>query len=105
MTNLTNETIDDFIRSNDTVFIQYGAVWCQPCQRIKKRMPDIQKGFDLIPIAYVDVDELQQHDRVKELKLMAVPTFVLYHKGKIVKSQPTSDENIIIGMLTEARKL
>jgi thiol-disulfide isomerase/thioredoxin len=105
MTNLTRDTIDDFISTNQTVLIQFGAVWCQPCARIKKRMPDIQQGFDLIPIAYVDVDELQQHDRVKELKLMAVPTFVLYHKGKIVKSQPTSDENVIIGMLNDARKL
>jgi thioredoxin 1 len=105
MTNLTKDTIESFIKSNDKVLIQYGSTWCQPCQRIKKRMPNIQQGFDLIPIAYVDVDELQQHDRVKELKLMAVPTFVLYHKGKIVKSQPTSDENVIIGMLNDARKL
>ena len=105
MTNLTSDTIEQFINSNSTVLIQYGSTWCQPCQRIKKRMPNIQQGFDLIPIAYVDVDELQQHDRVKELKLMAVPTFVLYYKGKIVKSQPTSDENVIIGMLNDARKL
>jgi len=68
-------------------------------------MPDIQKGFDLISFGYVDVDEAQQHDRVKELRLMAVPTFALYHNGKLVKSQPTSDENVVIGMLTEARKL
>ena len=103
MTNLTKDTIDEFIQTNQTVLIQFSAIWCQPCQRIKKRMPDIQKGFDLISIAYADVDEMQ--DYAQKLKLMAVPTFALYHKGKLVKMQPTSDESVIIGMLTDARKL
>lgn len=105
MTNLTSDTIEQFINSNSTVLIQYGSTWCQPCKLIKKRMPDIQKGFDLISFGYVDVDEAQQHDRVKELKLMAVPTFALYHNGKLVKSQPTSDENAVIAILNDARKL
>ena len=105
MTNLTNDTIEDFIKSNTTVLLQFGAVWCMPCKLIKKRMPDIQKGFDLISFGYVDVDEAQQHDRVKELRLMAVPTFALYHNGKLVKSQPTSDENAVIAILNDARKL
>jgi len=103
MTNLTRDTIDNFIKSNDKVLIQFGAVWCMPCNRIKKRMPDIQKGFDLISIAYADVDEMQ--DYAQKLKLMAVPTFALYHKGQLVKMQPTSDESVIIGMLNDARKL
>jgi thioredoxin 1 len=103
MTNLTKDTIDNFISTNQTVLIQFGAIWCMPCNRIKKRMPDIQKGFDLISIGYADVDEMQ--DYAQKLKLMAVPTFALYHKGKLVKMQPTSDESVIIGMLTDARKL
>jgi thiol-disulfide isomerase/thioredoxin len=105
MTNLTKDTIDEFIQTNQTVLIQFSTIWCQPCQRIKKRMPDIQKGFDLISFGYVDVDEAQEHDRVKELRLMAVPTFAIYHNGKLVKSQPTSDENAIVAMLSETRKL
>jgi hypothetical protein len=36
---------------------------------------------------------------------MAVPTFALYHKGKLVKMQPTSDENVIREILNDARKL
>ena len=103
MTNLTRDTIDDFIKSNDKVLIQFGALWCNPCARIKKRMPDIQKGFDLISFGYADVDEMQ--DYAQKLKLMAVPTFALYHNGQLVKMQPTSDENVIIGILTDARKL
>ena len=103
MTNLTRDTIDDFIKSIDKVLIQFGALWCNPCARIKKRMPDIQKGFDLISFGYADVDEMQ--DYAQKLKLMAVPTFALYHKGQLVKMQPTSDENVIIAMLSETRKL
>lgn len=103
MTNLTNETIDDFIRSNDTVFIQYGAIWCQPCQRIKKRMPDIQKGFDTISIGYLDIDEAEEFS--KSLKIQAVPTFALYNNGQLVKIIPTSDENVIREILNDARKL
>jgi thioredoxin 1 len=103
MTNLTKDTIDNFIKSNDKVLIQFGALWCNPCARIKKRMPDIQKGFDLISIAYLDIDEAQEF--AQNLKVMAVPTFALYSNGKLIKSIPTSDENVIRDILLEARKL
>ena len=103
MTNLTKDTVKDFIKSNQTVLIQLSGSWCAPCQRIKRRMPDIQKGFDLISIGYLDIDEAQEF--AQSLKIQAVPTFALYHKGKLVKMQPTSDESVIIGMLTDARKL
>ena len=103
MTELTKDTIDSFIKSNETAFLQLGASWCMPCGRIKKRMPEIQKGFDTISFGQVDVDNAQEF--AQSLKIMAVPTFALYHNGKLVKTQPTSDENAIREMLNEARKL
>jgi thioredoxin-like negative regulator of GroEL len=103
MTNLTKDTIDNFIKSNDKVLIQFGALWCNPCARIKKRMPDIRKGFDTISIGYLDIDEAQEF--AQSLKIQAVPTFALYNNGVLVKTIPTSDENVIREILNDARKL
>jgi thioredoxin 1 len=103
MTNLTKDTVKDFIKSNQTVLIQLSGSWCAPCQRIKRRMPDIQKGFDLISIGYLDIDEAQEF--AQSLKIQAVPTFALYNNGVLVKTIPTSDENVIREILNDARKL
>lgn len=100
---VTKNNVQKFIESNQKALIMLGASWCFPCKRIKQKLPIIQEGFDLIRIAYLDIDEAQEF--AQNLKVMAVPTFALYVNGKLIKSIPTSDENVVRDILLEARKL
>lgn len=102
MVELTKDTIKSFIENNQTVFIQLSADWCPPCKRLKSRIPDIQKGFENVSFGYVDIDSME--DYAKSLNVLAVPTIAIYSNGKLVKTQPTSDENVIRTMLIEAQK-
>jgi thioredoxin 1 len=99
---VNSKTVQNFIDKNPSAVVMLGASWCFPCKRIKQKLPVIQEGFDVVRIAYLDVDEAQEF--AKSLNIMAVPTFALYSNGKLIKTIPTSDENVIRELLMEARK-
>lgn len=69
--------------SADIVLIDFGAEWCPPCKKmeplLKKLQEQLKDQFTLIK-----VDGGMDIDVMKKLQVAAIPTFIVYKKGKEV---------------------
>lgn len=65
-------------RENKPVVVMFSAVWCTPCEEMKKSVfPDSTVQQTLASWVPVYLDEAQASDLVKRFKIEGFPTFVL----------------------------
>ncbi len=78
--------IDEVIKSDKLVLIDFFATWCAPCQMMTDVLHDIEKDFDdKIEIFKVDVDENQE--ATIRYGVTAMPTLVFFKDGEEVERQ------------------
>lgn len=70
----------DFLNSipkDKTVLVDFGAEWCPPCKKMLPVLNELEsEGYTVIKI-----DGGAQTELVKELKVGAFPTFIIYRNG------------------------
>lgn len=75
-----------FINSGQLVFVDFYAPWCAPCKKMMPIIDSLKTEYnDKIAIVKINTDANKR--LMKELGILGVPYFVLYHKGLIVFSQ------------------
>ena len=103
MTYVNEQTVREFTNTHPKSLVMVGASWCQPCRVIKPKVINMEADYDTVSFAYLDIDDGQTW--AKEHNIMAVPTFVLYVDGKIVRAMPTSNEMGVRDLLSLVKKL
>ena len=103
MTYVNEQAVREFTKTHPKSLVMVGASWCQPCRVIKPKVINMEADYDTVSFAYLDIDDGQTW--AKEHNIMAVPTFVLYVDGKIVRAMPTSNEMGIRDLLSLVKKL
>jgi rhodanese-related sulfurtransferase len=79
-------TLDEYrslVSTDQTVLVDFGAVWCPPCRKMEPVLKDLVQSngsaFKLVAI-----DGGVQEDLAKQLHADAFPTFIIYKGGKEV---------------------
>lgn len=103
MTYVNEQAVREFTNTHPKSLVMVGASWCQPCRVIKPKVINMEADYDTVSFAYLDIDDGQTW--AKEHNIMAVPTFVLYVDGKIVRAMPTSNEMGVRDLLSLVKKL
>ena len=104
MTYVNEQTVKDFTNKNPKAMIMVGSLnWCMPCKVLKPKIINMEADYDSVSFAYLDIDEGQEW--AKQHNIMAVPTFVLYADGKVVRAMPTSNEMGVRDLLSLVKKL
>ena len=70
------------LKADKPVLVDFFAEWCGPCTRVTPIIEDLER--ELSGKAYVykmDVDECASI--VKELRILSVPTFVVFKNGEV----------------------
>jgi len=68
----------------DKVLVDFYADWCGPCQMLAPVIEQLDAEMS-IKVVKIDVDEVS--DVARELRVMAIPTLMLFSKGKLVKRE------------------
>ncbi|KAI9119336.1 hypothetical protein K1719_010011 [Acacia pycnantha] len=66
--------------SNKLIVIDFSASWCGPCRFVEPAIHAMADKFSDVEFVKIDVDELS--DVAREFQVQAMPTFVLWKKGK-----------------------
>ena len=80
---ICDQEYGELIKSSDRVMIDFNAKWCPPCKKMNPYILKFQTEMkDKIKIVQLDADE--NKTIVEQLKLDALPTIIIYEKGKEV---------------------
>jgi len=83
---LKDEELDDFVLKHDIVLLDIFTTWCGPCKMQAAVLEEVAKEANpkQVAIAKMDADECPVTSG--RFKITAIPTLVIFKKGKAVKT-------------------
>ncbi|GAA2725246.1 thioredoxin family protein [Cellulomonas aerilata] len=82
---LTGTTIEQAIKDNDIVLVDFWAEWCGPCKRFG---PVFEASSDQHPeILHAKVDTEAEQALAGELGITSIPTLMAFREGILVFNQ------------------
>lgn len=80
---LTDADIDDAIRANDRILIDFCAAWCPPCVRMEPILDAVARDYaGRLVVAKVDADRAPQ--AMQRHGVLGLPTMLLVEKGRVL---------------------
>lgn len=82
---VTDTTFEQEVLKADTpVLVDFWAPWCGPCKMVAPILDEVseQRG-DQLKVVKVNIDEHQKH--AFDLRVMTVPTLLLFKDGEVVE--------------------
>ena len=84
--NVTSETFDDVIETNDIVLVDFWAAWCGPCRSFAPVYE--QASEDHPDVVFAKMDTEAEHEFAAAAQITAIPTLMAFRDGILVFSQP-----------------
>lgn len=93
--NFTKEVLE----SETPVLVDFAAVWCAPCHRQLITLKEFVENHPDIKVGKVDIDRSEK--LTAEYRVRAVPTLILFVKGKAIHTKVgQSSMSVMEDMLT-----
>jgi thiol-disulfide isomerase/thioredoxin len=97
MVELTEDTLDQIVKENEKVMVQYGATWCGNCRITKPKFKRLSGENEDITFVYVDAEKLPNSRALAEVNNL--PTFAGFKNGKLVHQTQGNKPSIITEVL------
>lgn len=76
---VTEQQLNDLVAHGRTV-VEFSADWCPDCRFLEPSMPQIEQDF--ADSQFIKIDRDGSIDLVKQMKILGIPSFVVYQDGK-----------------------
>jgi thioredoxin 1 len=86
VTQLTQQNIEETIRNNDIVVIDFWAPWCGPCQTFKPIFEEASERHSDAMFASCNTEE--QTELATMFQIRSIPTLVVFREGVGIFGQP-----------------
>jgi thioredoxin 1 len=83
---LTQQTLDETIGSNDVVLLDFWAAWCGPCRQFAPVYE--QASTQHLDIVFGKVDTEAERELAAAAGIRSIPTLMAFREGVLVFSQP-----------------
>ena len=98
-TELTDDTLQEIVKNNEKVVVQYGASWCGNCRIMKPKFKKLASENEEIPFYYVDAEKLP--DSRKMATVDNLPTFAIFKNGALVNQVQSNQQESLINLFNE----
>jgi len=98
-------TYSELINDDKPVLVDFSAEWCGPCKAMAPVLKKVSKEVgDAGRIIKIDVDK--NRGIATDLKIMGVPTFILYKKGKVLwRKSGMQSEQVLTQLIIDASNI
>ena len=92
---INDETFDQTVNSDTTVFVDFWAPWCGPCRMMAPVIEELDAEHPEYKFGKVNVDE--QPELAGEYRIMSIPTLMVFRGGQAtaVKVGVTPKEELL----------
>ena len=84
--NVTSETIESLIESNDIVILDFWAEWCGPCKMFGPIFEKVSESHPNAVFAKVDTED--QRELAAYFNIRSIPTLMIFREQIGIFSQP-----------------
>ena len=99
LTELSEDTLEQIIASNDKVVVQYPASWCGNCRIMKPKFKKLASENENIPFVLVDAEKFPNSRKLANVDNL--PTFATFKNGAILNQTQTNKFDILKELVTE----
>jgi|TARA_B110000037_G_scaffold142260_1_gene160985 thiol-disulfide isomerase/thioredoxin len=99
LTELSEDTLEQIIASNEKVVVQYSASWCGNCRIMKPKFKKLALENENIPFVLVDAEKFPNSRKLANVDNL--PTFASFKNGTILNQTQTNKFDILKELVTE----
>ncbi len=82
MKEINDSEFDDFVKSNETVIIDFWADWCGPCKMVAPIFDELSKEFEGKAV-FAKMDITENPNTPSKFGVVSIPTFLIFKNGEI----------------------
>jgi len=96
---LQEDNLADIIAQNDSVMVQYSAVWCGNCRLMKPKFKRLSGENDNTTFVIVDAEKFPASRKLAAVNNL--PTFASFKGGKLLNQVQTNKEEQLKALIDE----
>jgi thiol-disulfide isomerase/thioredoxin len=96
---LTTDTLQDIVNTNDKVVVQYSASWCGNCRIMKPKFKKLASENERVKFVYIDAENAPESRQLANVSNL--PTFATFVGGKLVNQTQTNKAEVLNELVAE----
>lgn len=97
---ITDDSLQQLIDSNERVLVQYSAGWCGNCRIMKPKFKKMASENNAIPFVIIDAEKNPSSRKLADVSNL--PTFASFRDGKLVDQIQTNKSELLKSFVHEA---
>jgi len=83
MNDLEADNLEQIIKENSKVFVQFGAGWCGNCRMIKPKIKNLASEYEGVHFVYADAEKYPGSRKLAQVDNL--PTYAIYKDGELIE--------------------
>lgn len=96
---LTEDTLQNIVDTNDKVVVQFSASWCGNCRIMKPKFKKLASEKENLTFVIVDAENAPESRKLANVSNL--PTFATFVNGKLVNETQTNKAEVLTDLVNE----
>ena len=99
MIELKEDNLEQIIKDNKIVVVQFAATWCGNCRIMKPKFKKLARENETMLFVYVDAEKFPESRKLANVDNL--PTFAIYKDGKFVNQVQTNKFEVLKDLVSK----